>query len=221
MRRQAVWPGPAPGRGARGEPNRGVLGWPRRGLRRGGGVGTRGAPGTVARTSADSAHSPRTGVNSGRARRRGAPVRWGSVKRPGTVGLRCWRARRPGRCPGWPVASGSQDPGRRDRQWAGRVGRGDGLAGTGLSAAAGRPRRPLARRPALRTLRILPISYMVLAVHGAPESESTAILLAARAGEDCHAAVSTPNCGRAPGYRHRGVPIDPVGLSEWTAAMRS
>ena len=66
----------------------------------------------------------------------------------------------------------------------------------------------------------LTISYMFLPVHGSLDSGSTAILLAARTGEDCHVAVGTPHCGCASGHCHRRVPIDPDGLSERPATLR-
>ena len=154
----------------------------------------------------------------GRGRRR---VRWGPVvatRGPSGCGFGVLHGR--GVARGGRRLAVVRIPDWRDAG-ADRRGGGDGLVGSGPDAAPGRRRRPLAKRRALRALRLFPISYMVLAVHGAPESESTAILLAARAGEDCHAAVDTPNRRCAPGYSHRGVPIDPVGLSKWTGTMRS
>lgn len=144
----------------------------------------------------------------GRGRRR---VRWGPVvatRGPSGCGFGVLHGR--GVARGGRRLAVVRIPDWRDAG-ADRRGGGDGLVGSGPDAAPGRRRRPLAKRRALRALRLFPISYMVLAVHGAPESESTAILLTGGAEGDCHAAISAPNCVGPADHSSRRVPGDWAG----------
>lgn len=84
----------------------------------------------------------------------------------------------------------------------------DEVGGPELNEGLAPPCRLDVHSSASSLLHMSTISYMILAVHGSLESESMAILLASRAKEGCHVAVSAPNCVCPADHSSRRVPVD-------------